>query len=584
MGLTAWLLTGDRAGVSRQTLLRRLRSPWGFPAAAQLAERARAHAAGVVESLGEGEVLVVSVGVEGLWHLRPRRTHADDLELRGAAAASALLARRLVTRDLPLYDDVARLHRGVAFYAKPFAVPPTASPPTALDGPSYGLSLSLATASDALRLPVAADLAATGVLQADGSVARVEGLARKVALILEEAPGITRFLVPAEQYEEACEAAQTALLQLEIRAEDGWLQIVPVGTFHEAFERAFPAAQEHLRKRWEDPVIAKRLARELHRMALFDSPIVLGWPAIARCAHELATQSLPPAELQRLHLVHAIALRHGGNKNPLPWPDDADLRSEPRASRLRHLAQVVQAAAEEAEDPGSAADRARAMVRPALERAAEDAVLLGAMGRAYGAAERDDDALVALREAVDTWHEVGCSFDSTHALCELLRQLGMAGNAELVLAVSDNDVPLVEADPRTSDKSLGFLRVALGRAYVQVGRFDLGLAELREAPEGRALPLIAEGGRLRWLAVAHDGFGNRKAADDTRAKLAARKDAPYAWRLQVALARLDAARRDGAVDAGWLDGFGDLPELALARRRCPPGRDLALHLTERSRY
>lgn len=585
MGLTRWLLTGKRGGVSPATLRDRLGHPWGWPASPALAARAAAHGLPPSVAPEVGEALVVSVGAEGLWRLAARSHRADALELRGAAAASALLAQRLVTRDLPLYDDVARLHRGLAFRASPFAFRSAGPPPTALDGASYGLALSLAITSELLRLPLPVSLAATGVLQVDGSVAPVDGLRRKVALVLGEAPGIRHFLVPAAQYKEAQEAVEQALSDLELGASDGWLEVVPVSTFQEAFHHAFRDAQACLEERWREPAVAQRMTNELYRMALFDSPVVLGWPAIERCAEGLLCQGPSPRDHERLRWVHAIAKRHRGTKEaPLPWPEEAELLREPRASRLRRLAQVVQSEAEAGDDPGAAADRARDWLRPPLERASEDAVLLGAMGRAYGAAERDEAAVVALREAIAAWCDVGSPAESTHALCELLRQLGLAGDLEGVAALVEHHLPRVEADPRVSDKSLGFVRVALGRAYVQAGRPDLGRDELRHAPETRALPLIAEGARLRWLALACDGLGETSAAEDARALLEARREPPYAWQFQATLARLDRARRDGGDLARLLEDVDAVAELAFARRRCPEGRDVAFHLTERSRY
>lgn len=584
MSLTRWLLTGDRGAASQRTLRHRLAAPWGWPAAPFLAEKAGSCGVVPAGAPGEGETLLVSVGAEGLWHLRPGRGPSDALELRGAAAASALLAHRLVTRDLPLYDDPDRHHRGRVWSAVLFAVSPSVPPPTALDGSSYGLSLSLATASALLRLPLPPDLAATGVLLPDGGIGPVEGLTRKVALLLEHAPGIRRLLVPAGQDQEARAAAEMALSDLGIPRTEAWLAVVPVSTFHEAFEHALPDAFDRLRERWKDSVVASRLTDQLHRMALFDSPVVLGWPAIRRCADELLRDCPPPREQKKLVMVRAIARRHEGHKEPDPWPDEAEIAEEPRASRLRYLAHVVQSEAEGGADPGAAADRARPWVRERLERASEDAVLLGAIGRALAAAERDDEAIRVLHEAVATWQDIGAPYDSTHALCELLRLLGIAGRADEVHAVVRRDLPPVDAEPRTSEKSLGFVRVALGRAYTQTGQPGLGLRELSDAPEGRALPLIAEAGRLRWLALSYDALGQSASADEIRARLATRKDPPYPWTLQARLARLDAARRDGAVTAALREELSSTAELARSLSRCPAARDWAAHLTERSRY
>jgi len=583
MGLTRWLLTGERGGISQRSLRGQLATSWGFPASTFLEERARAQWSGPVIPPNVGETLLVSVRVEALWHLGSERGPMA-LELRGSAAASAELSRRLVTRDLPLYDDPNRLHRSRAFVARPFVIPRAEAPPATLDGASYGLSLSLAIASDMLRLPLPPDLAATGVLHADGTISPVDGLARKVALILEHAPGIHRFFVPGPQLDEACEAVKETLFDLGISHDRGWLSIQPVGTFGEAFTLAWPDAIDRLRERWQDREVASRLAEQLHRVALFDSPVVLGWPAIETCAEELMARNPEDRDRQRLALVRAIARRHNGHKEPHPWPSDSDLAQQPRAARLRHVAHVVQSEAEGGEDPGGSADRALRLVRRRLERASEDAVLLGAVGRAFGAADRDEDAISALREAIATWQDIGSPADSTHALCELLRLLGVAGRAAEIDVITRRDLPLIETDPRMSDKSLGFVRVALGRAYVQVGRPEEGFRELSEAPEGRALPLIAEAGRLRWLSRAHDALGRPNEADAVRDRLSSKQAPPYPWELQTGLALLDAARRDGRATPPLRERLSRLRELGRSLERCPEGRDWAAHLTERSRY
>jgi hypothetical protein len=584
VGLTQWLFTDERGGASPRSLRSKLQRPWGWPAAPWLAEKARSHSLHPPEALREGEGLLVSVGADALWQVSPRREHPDALELRGAAAASALLAQRLVTRDLPLYDEPDRLHRGRTWYAVRFDVVPSDAPPTALDGGSFGLSLSLTTASDLLRLPLPPDLAATGVLQPDGSVGPVEGLSKKVELLLAHAPGVARFLVPAGQAEEAQSAIDKAHDDLGIPREQAWLVIVPVATFPEAFALTFPTALDQMRERWKDPEVASRLARQLHRVALFDSPVVLGWSAIGACAQELLRAERPAPERKRLEMVRAIAHRHGGHKEPHPWPAEGELAQEPRAARLRYLAHVVQSEAEGGDDPGAAADRAHRLVRPRLERASEDAVLLGAIGRALGAAERDEEAISVLQDAVATWQDIGAPYDSTHALCELLRLLGITARRADVDVVVRRDLPTIEADPRTSDKSLGFVRVALGRAYTQTKQPLLALRELRDVPDGRALPLIAEAGRLRWLALATDAVGDPIAADRIRERLADRKAPPYPWILQTKLARLDAARRDGTVTEELRADLATTAELSRSLTRCPAGRDWAAHLTERSRY
>jgi hypothetical protein len=292
-----------------------------------------------------------------------------------------------------------------------------------------------ATASRVLGLPMASGLVASAALCADGSLARVGGLRSKVRLVVGDAPGVTRFLVARGQETEALEARDEALRDHGFAAADSWLVIEPVGTFHEAFELAFPGALDALRARWSEPVDAERLAEALYRTAIYGTPMVLGWSAMATCAHELSAKVASPATRARLDAARATARRHAAHGEPMPWPDEAELATMPRSRRLRLLAHVVQSAADVGTDAAAQANRALSLVRPRLERAPEDAVILGALGRAMAAGGDDDAATNALREAVDAWIEVGSPHESSHALCELLRLLAIAGRHQVSAAV-----------------------------------------------------------------------------------------------------------------------------------------------------
>jgi tetratricopeptide (TPR) repeat protein len=584
MSLLAFLLRGERSGISARTLRKCLQHPWGFPAAPPLRALAEACCPAPSATLATGDALLVGIDGDGLFRLGLTDQPPDALELRGSAAESARLAHRLVPRDLPVFSTADGLHRAPRWLAGPFALPATGTPPTALDGASFGLSLALATASHLLDLPMQSTLVASAALHLDGSLGTVDGIARKVRLVMEHAPGITTFLVAAGQEHEAERARAQLLGELGLDTASSWLRIVPVTTFAEAFAHAFPDALDALRARFRDPAVAERIAAELHRLALFDTPLVLGWRAVVTCAIALARAVQRPETRARLDTVRRIAERHAGEGQLMPWPDDAELRTLPRALRLRLLAHVVQSAADAGVDAHAHARRALRLVRPPLERAAEDAVLLGAAGRALAAAGNEAEAIVTLREATQAWSEIACPHESSHALCELLRLLGMRGQHDEVLALCAGAATSFLLDPRSPEKSIGYLRVAAGRAMVQVALPEKALDYLDDDGRWPPLPASAEGARERWRARALDAVGRSEEAARCRRTLDARSDRGPALAFQAGLAQLDRARRTGQDTIALVAALALLPEGRRTRDRLPPGDDLEHALAERTRY
>lgn len=587
MSLVQYLRTGDLGGVSKRSLAARLAHPWGFPASPELQALVDQTIEPPCERISAGDALLVSVDASGLWRLSATRLHNDDIELRGSAAESARLARRLVTRDLPLYGEVDSLHRAPRWFASSFAslaLVPGCGPTTALDGESYGLSIALATASLVLELPMVHGLVASAALRADGSLVAVDAIRRKVQLVIEEAPGVTRILVAAGQEAEAIEARDETLQKLGIPAAESWVDIVPVGTFQDAFAIAFPGALEALKLRWREPADASRLAHELYRTAIYGTPMVLGWSAVATCASALSKMVDDPEKRAKLEAVRLIADRHAGAGELMRWPDEAELAVLPRSLRLRLLAHVVQSAADTGTEAIARATRALSFVRHRLDRAPEDAMLLGAVGRAMAAGGADVAGMDALHEAVDAWIEVGSPQESSYPLCELLRLLGIAGRRDEVLALCAQQVTDYARDPRSSEKSVGYVRVAAGRALVQIGDAENALEYLADDGRWPPLPPEAEGARERWRARALDGVGEREEADECRERLNVRRGHGVALAVQAGLAKLDRAIRDGDNTATAIAVLAELAEPKRTLDRCPPGADPVHYLAEHTRY
>ncbi len=602
LGVTAGLVTvlegRGSSGRTSRTLRHQLTWRWCWPVDPDLARRATevgGHgprlAAGAV-----GEALLVAVdergGASSLFCLADASRAGAALELRGAALECARLAHGIVSRDLPVLADLNGLSRITEWRAIAVAIPQGLAPITVLDGPSYGLSLALATASRWLGLGLPS-LVASAELRADGSLAAVDGLRAKVARVVLDAPGVRRMLVHASQAQAAIEARDETLEALQIPPSRSWLEIVGVDSFRAAFGEAFGDTRQvtsALAAHWRtDPKLARNLSESLYRAALFGEPRVLGWRAIAACAAALK-QDVAPALHGQLEVTIAIASRHAGAPPaPLTWPSPSELSAMHRSWRLRYLAHVVQSATDAGLGDAELFVKASAFVREASERSAEDCVLLGAIGRGWAAIEQESEAISALDEAVRSWRDLNLPHEASHALSELLRLLGIragegdtTSNEALRAALHDN-VEVLEANPQTSATSLGYLRLAAGRALVQAGAPEDSLRYLA-SPQWSPMPRHVEASRLRWLARACSASGRHESAARAREELAAAAAAALdpAFREQSDLAQLDDALARAQPTADLLSRLTG--ELRSALESCPPQRDPTRHVTERFRY
>jgi len=573
------LLRGKDIGPrSRRSVEDQLGTPWGWPEDSALADLAARVASAPGGRVSPGSTLIVSVEAEGLWILRRGGRTPDAVEFQATAAASARLALRLVARDLPLYADPAALHRTHDWFATKFALQRYTP---ALDGESFGLSFALATSSALLEVPVPTDIIASARLTAGGSLEPVAGLERKIELVIEDALGVTKFLVAAAQRDEAERAAKNF-------ADRRALTIVPVGNFRDAFRYVFSSVVDNLRATWTESN-GERLIDEVFRTCLYGTPTVMPWKAIAELAANLVSREQDGRRLWKLALANAIARRHLGDSSVrLEWPSDEELASMHRSLRLRLIAQIVQSASDGGHDPLGAARRATRSLRDPLERGIEDLVLLGAIGRARAAAGQYEEAIRDLDEAVRGWREVAAEHESSHALSELLRLLGITGQAAHIGELCETHVQAFELLPQVSEVSIGFVVVAAGRALVQVGRFEAALSYLGDARPWPPLPRHLEGARERWCARALDGLGRVDDAAARRRKLAKLAelalDHDEGLRDQADLAELDAAIRGGDPTHAIvrkLEASDDGQSLLVL---CPPGADRAAFLAEHWRY
>ena len=308
---------------------------------------------------------------------------------------------------------------------------------------------------------------------------------------------------------------------------------------------------------------------ELFRSALANrvSPL-LGWSNLAKSAigalrSARAQQDSSDADTEfELEFARDVALRHTGETAVMPWPPQERLRRYERAVRLAVLAHIVQSAADgDDERARDYATRAILWLAPPGERHPEDAKLLGAVGRAWAAAGAGEEALTALRDALDTWMALRAAHGASYAIAEYLRLAAVTAPERARVALAKY-VPLVLADPELDETSVAFVLLAVGRANVLLGDADAGLAALGDvATAWNAAPIHAQQARLRWKARAHQLANDREASDDARRVLAAHGPSE-----NLHLASLDVASDDDERLAA-LEALCSLPDRGVEARR-----------------
>lgn len=533
-----------------------LAHPWCRPPAGPLAARARA---AIPDSAARppapGETLLVSAqddGTGGLWYL----AHADDVP-RGVppwgftASAALAVAERVAFGVLDLLVTTP-LAPARAWYAERLLAPENT---TFIDGGSFGASLLLGVASYHLGEPVPASLAASATLDADGRLGVVDHLEEKLEVVAGDALAVRTFVIaPGQQVTPEARAAARA----------GGLRLRRVATAEELIRLAFGARLDAAARRaFPDLSTCVEKAEHLYDFALHARPIV-AWSGIEATARRLERALAryrrdPRARRARekARFAALIAARHGGRPLAIPWPSAAELRAiESRPVRLHHLAHVLQSRT----DAGDRAlprhvRAAQRWAKPGGDASAEDLVLLGAVGRAWArhrAYRKAARVLDAVTRRWLAWQPAQAGFP----LSEWLRVVGILRDGAALDALEREVFPRVAGAPRESprqvDVDLSFLRLARGRARVQVGRPEAALEDLAPGAGARAdetfwerAPLHVRAARLRWLARALDESGDRAEARRRRDELRALVERTGEERYQLLLAELDRVRSRG---------------------------------------
>lgn len=558
-GIAAFLGQPRLAPPERDALACALTSSWCWPADPGLAAAARQHGFAPPERPLAGQSLLLSWrpgGQISLWRLAASEAaegaggaQCHSAVLVDDAARTLELAEKLAARDLPLAPVLpdrpllSSLAEPADWRVQFLARHPWGGPGVehVLDRSSFGLAMLLAAASRLLDTPLPGDLCALASLRPDGSLDCVGELEAKLAALVAWAPGIRRVLVQKAQQEEACGTLE------RLGARD--VQVLAVADLRGALPRAFPDLPQTIARHWPDAAATCRAAHQLFQgVVVRRSHVLLDHRGVAATAAELLGRlaaeegSEAAAARGRAAFARDVARRHLGDEALLSWPEDAWLHSFPRPVRLSILAHVVQSAADS--DQGRErdyAERALRWVAPPGEEHLQDLMLLGAVGRALAAVRDHRTGLAHLERALAGYLAQDALHEATHALSEALRVLGILGVPDAVERSLQRWLPALEREPLCDPVSLAFVRLAAGRALLQVGRPGPALDQLDDQATGvqwPATPYHVQHSRLRWLARALDRCGRHTEAEQRRSQIPTATDFGLLARLDAHLDRI----------------------------------------------
>lgn len=486
------------------------------------------------------QTLLLSYGAEfggSLWLLEATGPQQRDVALSARAQRGLERATLLVSRELPALVgarrtaaawSIARLHTGGE---------------TVLDGESFGLSMCLAAAAHCLGLPSPSTVAASAVVDGDGTLFEVGGLAEKLRVLHDWALGIETIIVAANQFEQA------ALITRELGAL--W-RVVSARTVADAIVTAFPNLWSDLGARWNQPAKLAQVAGDLFRLARDGSNQVLSWKGIEDAAERvLAGLPAESPAAKDARFAYGIARRHEGHDALLDF-DHRYLADMRRPLRLRCLAHIIQSHADCAEIFDPAIERAVADLLPSDARgdSVDDLWLSGAIGRMLAAFFHYERAEVSLRRAVVGWFELDRVPEASHALCELLRVVALTDQHHPFSQLEREFAEPFLMDPRCDGVSRAFVLYALGRGHALLGKNIEAQRRLSDpACDWTLVPEHLRAFRLRWLARVLRDEGNTAGVHDCTRQLARALEREPALRVVAVLAELDRPRQEH-VDPG----------------------------------
>lgn len=480
-----------------------------------------------------GEVLLVAwdgARSGGIFRTVPASAQALSVPWAPAAKRTLDLAERVVRLAAPLLGATPTTED----LRLDSACIPGLAEAERLEGPSFGASLFLALMSRALDRPVPGHLAASATIDIQGQLGRVDHIEEKLEAVLASAPGISTFVVGP---------GQNIASGLSKRLRAGRVKVTKVKDVDGLMSLAWPKLTVQSTRL--EPAEAEALADRFYRFSLSRRGIV-SWRYF-KAAAERVRDALPedsPA-WGRADVASKVAARHAGESIALPLLEPAELAALHKPLRMKHLAQIVQSHSDAgSEQLAAVLDWASPQLPQPLDCSEEDLELRGAIGRALAVLGRRGEARALLEETVRLWSAIERACEGSLALCELIRLTGLAGPTASV----EGTKALVQAvldDARTDLVSESFLRLALGRAWVQAGAPARALKELEQDDFDWSLTREdVKLSRRRWLAAAlrHLGRAPEAAAQlQAAAALGRRAKEPptglWLGRLDDALAR-----------------------------------------------
>lgn len=514
-------------------------------------------------AVAAGDSLLVSVSEteqrSALWLLRAGRPSFGDPPLDAVAQRALDDARAHAFHDLPLLFEPLR---EMLPHFSPSRLFGSLDP--ILKGESYALAMYLSVMSRLLARPIPAHIVALASLTGNSQhqLGRVDALRTKVCRITGSALGVKTVLVASIQEKEA----RTALEDL-----GSALQLVPLTSRAAALEVVWPDLAASVPASWTDRAELRDVVAGDFDAAL-NSRSSQPWRGLAGALALMATRKLlddqPPVVKEQWAYAFRIAQRHANlpaSAVALPEPSPALLAGlgRERAEALR--AHLVQAAADAGIETLPEMLEA-AMPAPWIPTESQ-VKLAGAIGRGWASVRRYDRARAVLERAVDAWFTWWREDDSTFALCELIRVIGIQKDGPALSSLSQRwEAALGHAC--TPPEGKAFLRMAIGRAFVQVGRLDEALRWLGDREwEGTPASPRLQRRRRRWLARAYEEAGNSAEAAPLRVLLAGEQDLAF-W-LSTIDARLHAGNGDAGLDEALVALQAIEPQSMRALLRAP---------------
>lgn len=477
-----------------------------------------------------------------LWRLEPEAADGNTTIGFSPSASTAIqTAREVVSRDVAALARPERISHPPPWRARLLARDGTGQD-AVVDGGSLGLAAALAIVSDLGEVPVPSDVLAAATIDSAGKLGTVEELRTKLRVVREWAPGLRRLLVAPEQREEALRLVGELDLDLDVP---------DLPQLADMIAEVFPTLFGDLAARWsQDPMRAKEVAQRLFHMAVENRIQLQDWRGLARTADTIASALGSEDGAIEARIAGAIAARHCGEPRVMDLPHDW-FSQQTRARRRALVAHLVQNATDCVDESWADAEHL------ALDHLAQpedweqaDLRLAGALGRAYAAWHRWEDAELQLGRAASGWLENGWVGEASYPMCELLRVMGILGDEGGVAATVERVERLI-TDPDVPDISRQFLELAVIRALVQTAQWTRALEwdEARARNWARA-PNHVQASRLRWRILALRAVGRDDDARHDMEELSRLADEPRGEVLYALhLARLDEALEHQDRDA-----------------------------------